>query len=72
MAPYTSRSEGTSSTYSRSMAASAAVKTRYCCETSSCRASAPLALPKKPPASAESRTASTATGNNRGLRIAGS
>src|SRR6185295_11715242 len=64
-----SRSEGRLSTYSRSMAASAAVKTRYCWETWSCETWPRAELPKKPPASADNRMASTATMKTRGVRI---
>src|SRR5262245_7800427 len=49
------------------MAASAAVKIRYCCETSSCLARA--LLPKMPPANADKTTARRATERNRELRI---
>src|SRR6185503_10741661 len=64
-----SRSEGRLSTYSRSMAASAAVKTRYCWETWSCETWPRAELPKKPPASADNRMARTATMKKRGVRI---
>ena len=49
------------------MASRAAVNTRYCCVTSSCRARA--RLPNSPPASADNAIARTATGKKRGFRI---
>src|SRR5215204_6505540 len=51
------------------MAASAAVNTRYCCETWSCVTCAEL--PKNPPASADSRMARAATEKNLGVRMDG-